>query len=626
MHDIVTAASPPVHLDGGVHVTNAGNGTGMSAKPTTAPPAAFDAVQRAVASEAFEYAMVQEFRADKRAWAMAEAAGDAAALRVFEKILASEAPLPSPDATTSRPTSTHRCYMCKQAYDVSQTFGEWERDTHGAHGNLCFSCGLFNYECCKESTDMSGWTVLLTGCRHTVGLATALRLLRMGAAVIGTTRFPGAALVNFASEPDYETWRDRLTVIECDFTVQAHLDALLAVVAVRVPDVFILNAFMTVEQTPAYLEGMRVVEHIMDVPVVDTHVDTIATASLSIVNSTVLPSLLTAPITDQSAMLTPLSLPDGACCEVFTTPQAGTPMRHAMRERDATPTYNTSSSISVPTMMPFSADRKEAESPASPSLTPLPTDTTPLLPLSTASSTVHAWDASSLIPAVVTERCGVAKSWLSTRGYTLNEFGNLAEPTHRQTLWRETIDDTSLARIAETMRINTIAPLQLLQGVRRAMAGSETCRRVLIHVTSTEHLHATDERVITGMQKAAMENVWEKMAHEKGSRRSFVYSVDPGFVTGVVGIQRKPLLADDGAARVLLPLIRHAQGLTVSRQVMVWKDFQPYKVVHHPNAAGPASIHSCHTYRYESFQRQVVTQAGRRRGGKPVPPPAGVMS
>lgn len=43
---------------------------------------------------------------------------------------------------------------------------------------------------------------------HTYGAA--LKLLRCGATVVVTTRFPRHALLNFAQEPDFKEWKDRL--------------------------------------------------------------------------------------------------------------------------------------------------------------------------------------------------------------------------------------------------------------------------------------------------------------------------------------------------------------------------------------------------------------------------------
>ena len=47
--------------------------------------------------------------------------------------------------------------------------------------------------------------------------ATALKLLRCGATVIVTTRFPRHALLSFAKEPDFGDWRDRLKLYHIFF-------------------------------------------------------------------------------------------------------------------------------------------------------------------------------------------------------------------------------------------------------------------------------------------------------------------------------------------------------------------------------------------------------------------------
>lgn len=68
---------------------------------------------------------------------------------------------------------------------------------------------------------------VVTGCRHTVGYAVTLRLLRCGARVLGTSRFPGAALLNFSREPDFESWRGRLQLMACDFLQPTQVGGLL---------------------------------------------------------------------------------------------------------------------------------------------------------------------------------------------------------------------------------------------------------------------------------------------------------------------------------------------------------------------------------------------------------------
>ena len=54
----------------------------------------------------------------------------------------------------------------------------------------------------NAKADMTGKVCVLTGCRVKIGYQTALALLRMGATVVGTTRFPEDALRRFRAETD----------------------------------------------------------------------------------------------------------------------------------------------------------------------------------------------------------------------------------------------------------------------------------------------------------------------------------------------------------------------------------------------------------------------------------------
>lgn len=75
----------------------------------------------------------------------------------------------------------------------------------------------------QEAVSLAGSHAVVTGCRHTVGYALTLRLLRCGARVLGTSRFPGAALLNYSREPDFEVWRGRLELMACDFLQPAQV-------------------------------------------------------------------------------------------------------------------------------------------------------------------------------------------------------------------------------------------------------------------------------------------------------------------------------------------------------------------------------------------------------------------
>jgi NAD(P)-dependent dehydrogenase (short-subunit alcohol dehydrogenase family) len=95
---------------------------------------------------------------------------------------------------------------------------------------------------------------------------------------------------------------------------------------------------------------------------------------------------------------------------------------------------------------------------------------------------------------------------------------------------------------------------------------------VIVNVTSTEHLHTTPQHAVTGMQKAAMENLIEKVAFTR-QPDLYVYNADPGFVTGVYGGPTKPLSSIDGGARVVHPLIQAALGRGHGQTCILFKDY-----------------------------------------------------
>ena len=81
---------------------------------------------------------------------------------------------------------------------------------------MCPSCADFNFFKRSELADLTGRTALITGARVKIGYQAALKLLRCGADVIVTTRFPRDSAQRYAAEPDFEQWRDRLEIFGLD--------------------------------------------------------------------------------------------------------------------------------------------------------------------------------------------------------------------------------------------------------------------------------------------------------------------------------------------------------------------------------------------------------------------------
>ncbi|KAM7207796.1 3-oxoacyl-reductase 4 [Naviculisporaceae sp. PSN 640] len=103
------------------------------------------------------------------------------------------------------------CYICRFVL----------KDPHPVYKSMCRPCGAFNYAgnaiSSPNSLKLAGKIALVTGARVNLGYRTALRLLRCGARVIATTRYPNDAAVRYSQEPDFEEWKDRLKVIGADF-------------------------------------------------------------------------------------------------------------------------------------------------------------------------------------------------------------------------------------------------------------------------------------------------------------------------------------------------------------------------------------------------------------------------
>jgi NAD(P)-dependent dehydrogenase (short-subunit alcohol dehydrogenase family) len=65
----------------------------------------------------------------------------------------------------------------------------------------------------RAQADMGGMVCVVTGGRVRIGYATVLKLLRAGATVVTTTRFPCDAALRYSREPDFGQWRHLLSVV-----------------------------------------------------------------------------------------------------------------------------------------------------------------------------------------------------------------------------------------------------------------------------------------------------------------------------------------------------------------------------------------------------------------------------
>jgi NAD(P)-dependent dehydrogenase (short-subunit alcohol dehydrogenase family) len=123
---------------------------------------------------------------------------------------------------------------------------------------MCTACGDLNYRKRFQSASLEGQVAIITGSRLKIGYHATLMMLRAGAHVVATTRFPVDSAIRFSKEQDYPVWKDRLQIYGLDLRhtpsveifcryMQQSLDRL---------DILINNAAQTVRRPPGFYAHM----------------------------------------------------------------------------------------------------------------------------------------------------------------------------------------------------------------------------------------------------------------------------------------------------------------------------------------------------------------------------------
>jgi NAD(P)-dependent dehydrogenase (short-subunit alcohol dehydrogenase family) len=140
------------------------------------------------------------------------------------------------------------CYVCKEHYTV----------LHHFYDQLCPPCAAFNFAKRTELADLGGRVALLTGGRVKIGYQAGIKLLRAGAHLIVTTRFPRDSAARYAAESDFAEWGHRLEIFGLDLrhtpSVEAFCRELLATHD-RL-DFIVNNACQTVRRPPDFYRHM----------------------------------------------------------------------------------------------------------------------------------------------------------------------------------------------------------------------------------------------------------------------------------------------------------------------------------------------------------------------------------
>ena len=140
------------------------------------------------------------------------------------------------------------CYVCKEDF----------LKLHFFYDAMCPACAEFNYAKRFQSARLDGWTAVITGSRLKIGYHAALKMLRAGAHVIATTRFPHDSALRYSKEPDFEEWRERLHVHGLDLRHSPSVEIFTRYLNTRFDklDILINNAAQTVRRPVGFYKHL----------------------------------------------------------------------------------------------------------------------------------------------------------------------------------------------------------------------------------------------------------------------------------------------------------------------------------------------------------------------------------
>lgn len=363
-----------------------------------------------------------------------------------------------------------KCYLCKNIYNIEHNviFVEENNDVN----SKCFKCFVDNYLAEKENANMTGMTAFITGIRHTIGFSIALKLLRFGCFVIGTSRFPACAIYNYQQEKDYDEWKERLIICQCDFLNIASVQKTINLVKQYKPHIIINNACQTIRPSKEYYERVSMIENNMSEKI------------------------------------------------------------HQIKDKQ---------------------DVKICEE-------------TKIMNMSDNLFVNDKWSYIENLPKIETNVI-----------IPVNFTRNICDPNLNQkhNSWTLSLQDVSMTELLEVNAINQIIPTMIIQQLLEHMQ----IPSFVIQVSAKEGIFDSNKvkengkHPHTNMCKAGM-NMLIRTLSEMKKPNCYFYAVDPGFVSGIFdGLY--PLTLNDGAQRVIHPIISHLNGKTLKQGH--YKNYNLYK-------------------------------------------------
>jgi len=152
--------------------------------------------------------------------------------------------------------SARECYVCKAEFV----------EMHHFYDAMCPKCAEFNYQKRFQTAPLDGQVALITGARLKIGYHATLMMLRAGAKVVATTRFPRDAAFRFSKEADFNEWGDRLEIYGLDLRHTPSVEIFSRYMENNLGrlDILINNAAQTVRRPPGFYAHMMELEKLAE--------------------------------------------------------------------------------------------------------------------------------------------------------------------------------------------------------------------------------------------------------------------------------------------------------------------------------------------------------------------------
>lgn len=140
--------------------------------------------------------------------------------------------------------SPRNCYICKSEFTKLHFF----------YDTMCSGCAELNYQKRFQTADLTGQVALITGSRLKIGYQATIMMLRAGATVIATTRFPIDSALRYSKEKDFNEWKDRLHIYGLDLRHIPSVEIFCSHIEQTFDrlDILINNAAQTVRRPPGF--------------------------------------------------------------------------------------------------------------------------------------------------------------------------------------------------------------------------------------------------------------------------------------------------------------------------------------------------------------------------------------